>query len=125
MQGGNILQTIIDNKKRIEYVREVFEDTGSYWRFKFKSKQKNIFGLNKCFYIEVYDNPKEYKNDTFEMYLRLPFHCYAVEIPYNAPEAKKISEILYDVYFKAEYNDDIKVWKSVGKLLKGCRYKED
>ena len=40
MQGGNILQTIIDNKKRIEYVREIFDGTGSYWRFKFKSKQK-------------------------------------------------------------------------------------
>ena len=124
MGGGNILQIIIDNKERIKYVREVFEDNGSYWLFKFKSKQKNIFGFNKCFLIEVFEDPEDYNiGEPLEMYLRLPFHCRRVPI-HDKNEAQQISQILHDIWFETEYKRDFKVWESVGKLMKGCWYKE-
>lgn len=126
MQGGNILQTIIDNKERIKYLGERYEDTGSYHLFKFKSKLRNIFGFHKCFLIEVYDDLdwiEFLKEGTkFDMYLRLPFHCRMV--PINS-QAEELSEILYDIYFRTEYKSDSNVWESVGKLLQGCKCKEE
>lgn len=124
MEGGNILQIIIDNKDRIKYIKKVFEDTGEYWLFKFKSKQKNIFGFNKCFLIEVYTDPEDYNvGEPLEMYLRLPFHCRMVPI-HEHTGSQQISKILHDIYFATEYKRDFKVWESVGKLLKGCWYKD-
>ena len=131
MTGGNILQTIIDNKDRIEYVRKEYfrkeyaDKIISYHIFKFKSTLRNIFGLNKYFLIEVYNHLEKYKyGDVLEMKLKLPSNWNYVKIPTYLPEAKKISRILYDIYVKAEYNaeynNDLKLWKQIGKLLKGC-----
>ena len=100
MQGGNILQTIVDNKDRIKYLGERYTDTYSYHVFKFQSKMRNIFGFHKCFLIEVYDDYLDridcFKKGTrFDMYLRLPFHDRMVPI---TSQVEEISEILYDVY---------------------------
>lgn len=115
--GSSITQAIIDNKDRIKYLCERYTDTCSYHLFKFKSKLRNIFGFHKCFLIEVYEDLTNYKyGDVLKMYLRLPFYWNAVEIPSSFPEAKKISRILYDIWVKAEYKDDLKTREKIGKL---------
>lgn len=122
MEGRNIIDVILENKDKIKYCREIYEETGSYWMFKFYFDKRNIFGFRKYLRIFMYSDPATYnpKKELIDIDIEIPSWnifkiCEYIEL--NIEDAKKLGIELQKIYYKHVYNDKYKAWKHIGKIL--------
>lgn len=122
MEGRSIIDVILENKDKIKYCREVYEQTGSYWMFKFYFNKRNIFGFRKYLRIFMYSDPAMYEpiRELVDIDIEIPSWnilkiCEYVEL--NRIDAEKLGKELQKIYYKYVYNDNYKAWKHIGEIL--------
>lgn len=122
MEGRSIIDVILENKDKIKYCREIYEETGSYWMFKFYFNKRNIFGFRKYLRIFMYSDPAMYEpiKELVDIDIEIPSWnilkiCEYVEL--NRIDAEKLGKELQKIYYKYVYNDKYKTWKHIGEIL--------
>lgn len=122
MEGRSIIDVILENKDKIKYCREIYEETGSYWMFKFYFNKRNIFGFRKYLRIFMYSDPAMYEpiRELVDIDIEIPSWnilkiCEYVEL--NRTDAEKLGKELQKIYYKYVYNDKYKAWKHIGEIL--------
>lgn len=132
MVGTSITECIIANKDKIKFITDVWEGTCHYWLFKLYFNKRNLFGFRKCIKIISYTDPKGWlfrydkdKNFGFDIEIEFPswwdiFSCYnyvEIEPGNQVMDNRKLSEILYDAWYRDTYNEENARWQKLGKVL--------
>lgn len=130
MLGTSITGCIIKNKDKIKFIEEVCTATGSYWLFKLYFNKRNLLGVRKYIKIISYTEPsqwlkyKKYKDFGFGIEIEFPtwnpFSCdnyVQIEPGNHVQDNKKLSEILYNVWYRDTYNEETARWQKLGKVL--------
>lgn len=135
MEGVSITGCIIKNKDKIKFIEKVDTSTSSYWLFKLYFNKRNIFGFRKYIKIISYTEPSDWlfkhnkdKNFGFDIEIEIPtwnpFTCdnyVQIEPAWNLFESnqdnRKLSEILYDVWYRGTYTEENVRWQKLGKVL--------
>lgn len=131
MEGTSITGCIIKNKDKIKYITDIWEGACHYWLFKLYFDRRNIFGFKKYIRIISYTDPHDWlweydkdKNYGFEIDIEFPtwniFSCnnyVEIEPGNQVMDNRKLSEILYDVWYRDRYNEESSRWQKLGKVL--------
>jgi len=132
MLGTSITGCIIENKDKIRFITDVYTSAGSYWLFKLYFNKRNIFGFRKYIKIISYTDPQEWtsyykqKNEKFGFNIEIdfptwnPFTCdnyVQIEPGNRVQDNRKLSEILYDIWFRNTYKEESERWHKLGKIL--------
>lgn len=130
MEGASITGCIIKNKDKIKFIKEVYTSTGSYWLFKLYFNKRNIFGFRKYIKIISYTDLnlwlayKKYKDFGFDIEIEFPtwnpFACdnyVQIETGNCVQDNRKLSEILYNIWYRDTYNEESSRWEKLGKVL--------
>lgn len=127
MEGTSITGCIIENKDKIKYIKD---KDYCCWLFKLYFNKRNIFGFKKYLKIISYTDPsqwlkyKKYKDYGFDIEIEFPtwnpFSCdnYVQIEPCNqVMDNRKLSEILYEVWYRDTYKEESSRWEKLGKVL--------
>lgn len=127
MLGTSITGCIIENKDKIKYIK--VEDY-CCWLFKLYFNKRNIFGFKKYLKIISYTDPsqwlkyKKYKDYGFDIEIEFPtwnpFSCdnyVQIEPGNQVMDNRKLSEILYEVWYRDTYKEESSRWEKLGKVL--------
>lgn len=133
MLGTSITGCIIKNKDKIKFIEKVDTSTGSYssyWLFKLYFNKRNIFGFRKYIKIISYTEPSDwlaynkFKDFGFNIKIEFPtwnpFSCdnyVQIERGNCFQDNRKLSEILYDVWYRDTYREESSRWEKLGKVL--------
>jgi len=128
MKGRSIIDVILENKDKIKYCREIYDQTGSYWMFKFYFNKRNIFGFRKYLRIFMYFDPAMFvpKKELVDIDIEIPSWnifkiCEYIEL--NSTEAEKLGVELQKIYYAHVYKKKYKAWEHVGEILsKNLKY---
>lgn len=122
MTGRSIIDVILENKDKIKYCREIYEETGSYWMFKFYFNKRNFLGFKKYLRIFMYSDPAMFvpKKELVDIDIEIPSWnifkiCEYIEL--NRTEAEKLGIELQKIYYEHVYKKKYKAWEHVGELL--------
>lgn len=122
MEGRSIIDVILENKDKIKYCREIYEETGSYWMFKFYFNKRNFLGFKKYLRIFIYSDPAMIvpKKEIVDIDIEIPSWnifkiCEYIEL--NKIDAEKLGIELQKIYYKHVYKEKYKAWEHVGKIL--------
>lgn len=132
MLGTSITGCIIKNKDKIKFIDEVYENTGSYWLFKLYFNKRNLFGFKKYIKIISYTDPNQWisyykqQDKNFGFNIKIKFHTWNpfacdnyvnIEPGNHVQDSRKLSEILYNVWYRDTYTEENARWQKLGKVL--------
>lgn len=130
MEGTSITGCIIENKDKIRFIEK--EGACQYWLFKLYFNKRNIFGFRKYIKIISYTDPQEWtsyykqKNEKFGFDIEIEFHTWnpfacdnyvEIEPGNQVMDNRKLSEILYEVWYRDTYKEENSRWEKLGKVL--------
>lgn len=118
----NKLDYILKNRNKIKFIKEIYEDTGSYYLFKIYFHKKNI--LDFCNYLRIisWDTPSDYAGKkSLDISIEIPtwniFKCIdRIDI-----ESLELSKILKDIHIKALRDENNKILMKINNVIQKRR----
>lgn len=111
-----IINMLLKNKDKIEYVGERYPDTGHYYLFRIYFNKRNLFGFRKYLDIISWDCPDD--KELLDIRIEIPsWNIFKYLESVDIEEDAQLSKIIKDIYHKAIYDEDVSICKHIEQIL--------
>lgn len=112
------LDYILKNKNKIKFIKEVYDDTGSYYLFKFCFPKRNILDFHNYLRIISWDDPNDYSNkESLDISIEIPTWNIFDYLDRIDIESLELSKILKDIYIKSLKDEDNKILMKINNII--------